>query len=120
MSVSPSTVVRADLVGLIEQELLGPRGGAEEEIRGTPRAAYLVGGLAPVTIDPSLGEVVVSDDGADPALTGAAVMDIDPESNGQTGVPVATDEQPGFADGDEARYRQIGESDRFTLKFVKQ
>jgi predicted methyltransferase len=27
---------------------------------------------------------------------------------------------PGFADGDEQRYRQIGESDRFTLKFVKQ
>nr|WP_298720252.1 methyltransferase [uncultured Steroidobacter sp.] len=26
---------------------------------------------------------------------------------------------PGFADGDAARYRQIGESDRFTLKFVK-
>ena len=26
---------------------------------------------------------------------------------------------PGFAHGDEARYRQIGESDRFTLKFVK-
>ena len=26
---------------------------------------------------------------------------------------------PGFADGDEAGYRQIGESDRFTLKFVK-
>lgn len=26
---------------------------------------------------------------------------------------------PGFADGDEERYRQIGESDRFTLKFVK-
>lgn len=26
---------------------------------------------------------------------------------------------PNFADGDEARYRQIGESDRFTLKFVK-
>lgn len=27
---------------------------------------------------------------------------------------------PGFAAGDEARYKQIGESDRFTLKFVKQ
>jgi predicted methyltransferase len=27
---------------------------------------------------------------------------------------------PGFADGEAARYRQIGESDRFTLKFVKQ
>jgi predicted methyltransferase len=26
---------------------------------------------------------------------------------------------PGYADGDEARYQQIGESDRFTLKFVK-
>ncbi len=26
---------------------------------------------------------------------------------------------PGFADGDEPRYKQIGESDRFTLKFVK-
>lgn len=26
---------------------------------------------------------------------------------------------PGYADGEEARYRQIGESDRFTLKFVK-
>jgi predicted methyltransferase len=26
---------------------------------------------------------------------------------------------PGFADGDDARYQQIGESDRFTLKFVK-
>lgn len=26
---------------------------------------------------------------------------------------------PGFADGDQLRYRQIGESDRFTLKFVK-
>ena len=27
---------------------------------------------------------------------------------------------PGFADGDAARYRQIGESDRFTVNFVKQ
>lgn len=26
---------------------------------------------------------------------------------------------PGFADGDQARYQRIGESDRFTLKFVK-
>ena len=26
---------------------------------------------------------------------------------------------PGFADGDEQRYQRIGESDRFTLKFVK-
>jgi predicted methyltransferase len=26
---------------------------------------------------------------------------------------------PGFADGDDERYKQVGESDRFTLKFVK-
>ena len=43
MTVSASTTVRADLVALIEQELLGPRNGPEEEIRGTPRAAYMVG-----------------------------------------------------------------------------
>lgn len=101
MTVSPSTVVRAELVDLIERELLGPRGGAEEEIKGTPRGAYLVGGLAPVTIDPSLAEVVEFDDGADPALTGAAVTDLDPVSNGQTGVPVPTDEDAGFAEGED-------------------
>lgn len=102
MSVSPSTVVRADLVGLIEKEVLGPRNGETEEIKGTPRAAYLVGGLAPVTVDPSLGRDVAFDDGADPALTGAAVTDIDPVLNGQRGVPVATDEEPGSADGEDS------------------
>ena len=55
MTVSASTTVRADLVALIEQELLGPRNGPTEEIKGTPRAAYMVGALAPVTIDPTLG-----------------------------------------------------------------
>ncbi len=101
MSVSESTVVRADLVALIEQELLGPRNGPEEEIKGTPRAAYMVGSLAPVTIDPSLDVTAGTDDGADPAETGRAIVDLDPVDNGQPGVPVPTDEDP--AEDDEER-----------------
>lgn len=90
MTVNVSTVVRADLVQLIEQELLGPRDGLDEEIKGTPRAAYMVGALAPVTIDPSRGDVTSTDTGADPAETGQAVSDLDPTTNGQSGVPVPT------------------------------
>lgn len=92
MSVSASTVVRADLVTLVDQELLGPRNGPVEEIKGTPRAAYMVGALAPVTVDPTLEVTVLDDDGADPAETGFAVSDLDPITNGQSGVPVPTDE----------------------------
>lgn len=101
MTVSASTTVRADLVALIEQELLGPRNGQTEEIKGTPRAAYMVGALAPVTIDPTLAVGVGTDDGADPAETGLAVNDLDPVANGQSGVPVPTDEDP--AEDDEER-----------------
>ena len=101
MTVSASTTVRADLVALIEQELLGPRNGPTEEIKGTPRAAYMVGALAPVTIDPTLGLTVGADEGADPAETGLAVSDLDPVTNGQSGVPVPTDEDP--AEDDEER-----------------
>lgn len=101
MTVSASTVVRADLVALIEQELLGPRNGPEEEIRGTPRAAYMVGSLAPVTIDPTLDVTSGADVGADPAETGNAIVDLDPVASGQSGVPVPTGEDP--AEGDEER-----------------
>src|SRR5262245_25975075 len=104
MSVSPSTIVRSELLGLIEQELLGPRGGPEEEIKGTPRAAYAIGGLAPVTIDPlHAGPLDSSDEGADPNETGRGVSDIDPRTHGQRGVPVLTDEEAGTADDDEQR-----------------
>ena len=101
MTVSASTTVRADLMALIEQELLGPRNGETEEIKGTPRAAYMVGALAPVTIDPTLGLPIGADEGADPAETGLAVSDVDPVANGQSGVPVPTDEDP--AEDDEER-----------------
>ncbi|MEP9415807.1 DISARM system helicase DrmA [Gordonia sp. VNQ95] len=103
MTVSKSTVVRAELVGLIESELLGPRNGPEEEIRGTARGRYMVGALAPVTIDPAAGtESDVDDSGGDPSDTGVAMTDQDPISNGQSGVPVGTDEDPSY-DADEDR-----------------
>ena len=110
MSISPSTVVRADLLKLVEQELLGPRGGVDEEISGTPRARYAVGGLAPVTVDPTLallhhGHNVTdeADAGADPNETGLGVSDIDPATAGQRGVAVVTDEDAGTAKDDEDR-----------------
>ena len=91
--MSPSNVVRAELFRLLEQELLGPRGGPDEEITGTPRAAYLIGGLAPVTVDPALPvQVQAEGDGENPNETGAAITDIDPDTFGQRGVPVVSDE----------------------------
>ena len=111
MGVSPSRIVRAEMLDLIEQELLGPRKGPEEEIKGTPRAAYAVGGLAPVTVDPSVTSDPVStgstsgliDEGADPNETGVGMTDVDPTTQGQRGVPVLTDEEPSTADDDEER-----------------
>lgn len=110
MSVSPSTVVRAELLQLIEQELLGPRDGAEEEIIGTPRGRYAVGSLAPVTVDPALtvlsltrDDLRTDDEGADPIETGVGLSDIDPLTAGQRGVPVETDEETGAAEGEEDR-----------------
>jgi hypothetical protein len=86
---------------LIEQELLGPRNGSQEEIKGTPRAAYMIGTLAPVTIDPTLGGTTGTDIGADPAETGQAVIDIDTLTNGQSGVPVPTDDDLSTDDGED-------------------
>src|SRR4051794_39363155 len=99
MSVSPSTVVRTDLLKLIEQELLGPRGGTDEEIVGTPRGRYAVGALAPVTVDPAIARSITDRDfdgdaasGGDPNETGLGVTDLDPTTSGQRGVAVETDE----------------------------
>lgn len=102
MTVSPSTIVRADLVGLIERELLGPRSGPEEEIPRTPRDAYAVGALAPVTVDPSI-QPSVSADSSDPKESGVAINDADVEHADQRGVLVNTDEEPGDAQEDEER-----------------
>jgi len=110
MAVSHSTVVRAHLVELIQQELLGPRSGPEEEVKGTPRAAYALGGLAPVTVDPSAvptsssdGRDSVDDLGDDPAVTGLGIAEGETGAGSQRGVPVPQDEEPGSADDDEER-----------------
>lgn len=96
MVASPSTIIRGNLINLVERELLGPRDGDEEEIRGTPRAAYAVGALAPVTVDPSRS--VTTDSGSsDPNETGIAVTDADVAHADQRGVLVNTDEEPGDA-----------------------
>jgi hypothetical protein len=87
---------------LIEQELLGPRYGADEEIKGTPRAAYAVGALAPVTVDPSAAIMAETGSG-DPNETGIAVTDVDAEHADQRGVTVNTDEEPGDAEEGEER-----------------
>lgn len=94
------------MLELIEQELLGPRGGAEEEIVGTPRARYAVGALAPVTVDPERAEVSTSstsEDSGDPGETGEAISDVDRKHLPQQGVPVDTDEETGTADDAEDR-----------------
>ncbi|MFE3173868.1 DISARM system helicase DrmA [Amycolatopsis sp. NPDC059090] len=107
MAGTSSTQVRRDLLGLIEQELLGPREGALEEIVGTPRAQYNVGALAPVTIDPegALGALIATagHDAGDPDETGEAISDVDQAHLQQKGVPVETDEEIGTADDDEER-----------------
>ena len=106
-AASPSTIVRSDLLNLVGQELLGPRGGDHEEIVGTPRARYAVGSLAPVTVDPERAELstssTIGDDAGDPGVTGEAISDVDKEHLLQEGVPVDTDEEAGTAVDDEER-----------------
>ncbi|MGY1833191.1 DISARM system helicase DrmA [Geodermatophilus sp. SYSU D01180] len=100
-----STVVRGELVDLIREELLGPRGEADGEIPASPRAMYAVGGLAPVTIDPSLARLSFSpDDAESQGVDGTpmqAVTDADPDRDGQLGVPVPTDEDVSTAESDD-------------------
>lgn len=102
MPMSPSTSVRTDLLKILERELLGPRKGDEEEVKGTPRAAYAVGALAPVTVDPSTAITTDAESG-DPNETGVALNDTDVSRIEQRGVPVNTDEEPGDAGEGEER-----------------
>src|SRR4051812_24302911 len=106
MSGTSSTVVRAELADLIGRELLGPRDGHQEELQGSPRAAYAVGGLAPVTVDPSLPLQdflpSASDDQAFGTRTGTSVVsEVNSERLDQRGVPVPSDEDVSSAEADE-------------------
>ncbi len=66
---------------------------------------YAVGGLAPVTIDPSLARLQFDADAAESqGVDGApvqAISDADPDHIGQPGVPVPTDEDVATADSDD-------------------
>ncbi|MFE5410162.1 DISARM system helicase DrmA [Microbacterium sp. NPDC056569] len=49
-SVTSSAQVREELVDLIARDLVGPWDGPNETIVGTPRARYLAGALAPISL----------------------------------------------------------------------
>lgn len=102
--MTSSTTVRAELIDLIEAELLGPRGGADEEIVGTPRGRYQVGALAPVTVDPDQSAVEATvQESDDPNEIGEAISDVDRKHLPQQGVPVDSGENAGAAEDDEER-----------------
>ncbi|MGJ8720438.1 MAG: DISARM system helicase DrmA [Salinibacterium amurskyense] len=67
-----SAEVRDQLIELLQRDLVGPWGGSDETVNGTPRGRYLVGALAPVAID---------DDDPQPAShdTSAATEAVNPE-----------------------------------------
>lgn len=107
---STSAEVRDELLGLLERDLVGPWDGPEETIVGTPRARYLAGALAPISVldgtaapaatssDPTTLDDVRGDD----AL---AVTDLSTKHDVQ-GVPADEDESVGEAsptDSDEDR-----------------
>ncbi|WP_157155700.1 DISARM system helicase DrmA [Diaminobutyricimonas sp. LJ205] len=50
VSAATSAEVRDKLINLLQRDLVGPWGGADETVNGTPRGRYLVGALAPVAI----------------------------------------------------------------------
>ena len=50
ISNATSGVVRDELIDLIERDLVGPWDGPDETIVGTPRARYLAGALAPISL----------------------------------------------------------------------
>ena len=67
-SAIASAAVRDELLDLLERDLMGPWGGGDETIDGTPRGRYLVGALAPISVDeadksgPGIDENVVRTD----------------------------------------------------------
>lgn len=106
-----SAEVRDELVDLLQRDLIGPWGEPDETVNGTPRARYLVGALAPVSIgddDPlpqAKGQLAVDspDDFRDSDV--AAVLDADASRDVQ-GVLDEPDENitdAGGADTDEDR-----------------
>lgn len=101
-----SWTARENLVDILERELLGPANGDEEELDGSPDAAYLVGRIAPMRLARDLGDPVEAD-------SGDAVTDVGDARDAleSRGVPVTgVDESSTGADEDtvEDRPQQRG------------
>lgn len=64
-SPTSSEQVREKLVDLISRDLVGPWDGPEEMIVGTPRARYLAGALAPISLLDGVAAAARSRDGAE-------------------------------------------------------
>ncbi|GAA1058527.1 helicase [Agromyces luteolus] len=61
-STVTSAQVRDELLDLLERDLMGPWDGPDESIVGTPRGRYLVGALAPISIDETTPEQATTAD----------------------------------------------------------
>lgn len=104
MTVSPSVGVRSELVDYVHRDLLGPWGGEQETIEGTPRNRYLIGALAPRAVDDrdqGQGNSHETQEAAEPAdlrhSDDGLTTNGDPET--RTGVPVPEDEEVSSAEG---------------------
>ncbi|GAB3796037.1 DISARM system helicase DrmA [Humibacter antri] len=96
-STTTSEQVRAELLGLLERDLMGPWDGPDEAIIGTPRARYLVGALAPISIDePSAAQATTADLVDDDARDSDLSM-----SRDQQGLPALEDDEVSDGDGRE-------------------
>ncbi len=96
-----SAQVRGELLDLLSRDLVGPWGGPTEEIVGTPRARYLAGALAPISLlDTATAPAAASEPAS--SLEGvrgdsdAAVIDLS-TAHETSGVPADEDESVGEA-----------------------
>lgn len=85
-----SWTVRANLVDILERELLGPANGPEEVLEGVPDVVYLVGRIAPVRL--TAGRDDPTDAGSEEAATDVGDAVAAEESRG---VPVTAVEESG-------------------------
>ena len=63
-SATSSKEVRDELMDLVSRDLVGPWNGPDETIVGTPRARYLAGALAPISLLGTTAPVAASSSGA--------------------------------------------------------
>ena len=115
--VATSVQVREELIDLIARDLLGPWDGPDETIVGTPRARYLAGALAPISLldgsapaaapssgtgDATLADVRAEDSFAVTDLSGARDVDGVPADEGEA-ISEASPSEPDEDRGPESK-----------------